>query len=332
MTQRRIFGILGLLALLLLSIAASIFIGTRAISPAEVFATLTQHPEGSDLAAIIFDQRIPRTILAMVVGAAMAISGTLVQGVTRNPLADPGILGITAGAVLFIVSGTYFLHTTGMITQVWLALLGGLLAALAVFGVSAAVGASHGPASLVLVGAAITALSSAITTAIILKDQRSLNEYRFWTAGSVVGRDLDSLAIVAPPLCFAALLALSCGPTLNALGVGEEMARSLGINVNRARLLILGAAVVLAAGAASVAGPLTFVGLIVPHILRPIFGPDHRWLLILAPIAGACLVLIADVLGRLIIRPAELQVGIVLAFVGVPVFIAIIRRRSLVSL
>lgn len=199
MAQRRIFGILGLLALLLLSIAASIFIGTRAISPTEVLATLSQRPEGSDLAAIIFDQRIPRTILAMVVGAAMAISGTLVQGVTRNPLADPGILGITAGAVLFIVSGTYFLQTTGMITQVWLALLGGLVAALAVFGVSAAVGASHGPASLVLVGAAITALSSAITTAIILKDQCSLNEYRFWTAGSVVGRDLDSLAIVAPP-------------------------------------------------------------------------------------------------------------------------------------
>lgn len=332
MPHRRILGILALLILLLLSTAASIFIGTRAISPTEVLATLSQHPEGSDIAAIIFDQRIPRTVMAMVVGAAMAISGTLVQGVTRNPLADPGILGITAGAVLFIVSGTYFLQATGTVTQVWLALLGGLVAALAVFGVSAAVGASHGPASLVLVGAAITALSSAITTAIILKDQRSLNEYRFWTAGSVVGRDLDSLAIVAPPLCLAALLALSCGPTLNALGVGEEMARSLGINVNRARLLILGAAVVLAAGAASVAGPLTFVGLIVPHILRPIFGPDHRWLLVLAPIAGACLVLVADVLGRLIIRPAELQVGIVLAFVGVPVFIAIIRRRSLVSL
>ncbi|GAA1482625.1 iron chelate uptake ABC transporter family permease subunit [Gordonia sinesedis] len=313
--------------------ALSVFIGTRWIEPGQVWDVLVNGRDGGgDIGIIIWDQRIPRTLLAIAVGAALALSGALVQGVTGNPLGDPGVLGISSGAAFGSVLAVFLLGVQTVTGYVWFAVLGAIVAALIVFGIASMGGGGASPLSLVLAGAALSAFFVAGTTAVILNDQASLNQYRFWNAGSLVERDLSILAGVAPLMVIGAIVALACGPALNALAAGADVATALGVRIGLVRTACFLALTMLAATGTAAAGPLAFIGLLVPHIMRHFTGPDHRWLLPACIPAGAALVLVADVIGRVVMRPDEVQVGVILAFIGVPFFVALVRRRQMVKL
>lgn len=330
--RRRLLGLILLAALLLATLAASFVLGARPTSLGEVLPALSTPSATDDISLVVWQLRFPRTLLALCVGAALGLAGALIQGHTRNPLADPGILGISAGASLAVVLGIFILGISAPAEYVWLALAGSAVAAVIVFGASSIGHGAANPMSLILAGAALSAFLTAMTTAITLADQSSLDKMRFWATGSVADRPLDVLWAVLPFLIVGAGIALASTPAMNALALGEDIATSLGIPVALTRLLGIFAITLLAGGGTAAAGPIGFVGLVVPHLARGITGPDHRWLLPYAGLLGAILVLAADIIGRVVARPGELQVGIVLALVGAPFFIFLVRRRKLVSL
>lgn len=331
MTRRRVITLVTAVALMALGVVMSVWVGTRWIDPMQVWTAVTAGPGHSgDINIIIWDQRIPRTLMAIAVGAALAISGALVQGVTGNPLGDPGVLGISNGAAFASVLAVYVLGTQSISSYVWFAFLGAVVAAGLVFGIASVGSGGANPLSLILAGAALSALFIAGTTAVIVNDRASLNQYRFWAAGSLVERDLGILGGVAPLMAVGMVIALACAPALNVMAAGPELATALGVRVGLVRGTCFLALTLLAATATAAAGPIAFLGLVVPHIVRYFTGPDHRWLLWVCIPAGATLMLFADVIGRVIMRPAEVQVGVVLAFIGVPVFVYLVRRRKLV--
>lgn len=331
MTRRRVLTAVIAVVLMVIGSILSLWIGTRTIDPSAVLDALRAGPGGGDdIGIIIWDQRIPRTVLAIAVGAAIAMSGALVQGVTGNPLGDPGVLGINGGAAFASVLAVYLLGVQSVSAYVWFAVLGAIVAAAMVFGAASLGDGGANPLSLVLAGAALSAFFVAATTAVILNDQASLNQYRFWNAGSLVERGLGVLGGVAPLMIVGIVLALACGPSLNVLAAGPELATALGVRVNLIRGTSFVALTLLAASATAAAGPLAFIGLVVPHMVRFFTGPDHRWLLWVCMPAGAALTLYADVIGRVVLRPNEVQVGVVLAFIGVPVYVYLVRRRRMV--
>jgi iron complex transport system permease protein len=259
------------------------------------------------------------------------MAGALIQGHTRNPLADPGLLGVNAGAGFLVVIAIYLLGVTSPLGYVWFALVGAFAAGVFVFTAGSAGRGGPTPVTLALAGAAVTALLTALTSAVILLDVDTLDAYRFWVVGSLAGRDLEVAAQVWWLLATGAALALSSAPALNALSLGEDVARSLGYSVGRTRLIGIVAITLLAGTATAMCGPIAFLGLVVPHVVRSLTGPDYRWLLPCSAVAGAVLLILADVIGRVVVRPGELQVGIVLALVGGPFFIALVRRRALAA-
>lgn len=319
-----------LLALVLLVGAAvlSLVVGSRALPTGDVVRVLLED-DGSQTAAIVRELRLPRTLVGGVVGAALGIAGAQFQALTRNPLADPGLLGVSAGAALAVVSTSTVLGVGGAAGQAWAALLGASAAAVAVYVLAGAGPSGASPLPLLLAGVAMTALLSSLTTVLVLLDADTLEEYRFWQVGSVAGRDVALLEPVLPFLVLGLLLAAATARTLDLLGLGDDLARGLGARVAWGRAGVALAGTLLTAAAVSVAGPLAFVGLVVPHLGRALVGPSARWLLPLCALLGASLLLVSDVLGRVVARPAEVQVGIVLAFVGVPVLVALARRRRL---
>ncbi len=322
---RRVAALGGSLALLAVAFGLSLALGSRAIPVPEVLRVLLA-PDGSDAAAIVRELRLPRSVLALVVGAALGIAGAQLQGLTRNALADPGLLGVSAGAALAVVSTATVLGVGGATGQAWAALLGALGATLAVW-LLAGNRRSTSPLPLVLAGVAVTALLASVTTVLVLLDADTLDEYRFWAVGSVAGRDLSLLAPVAPFLVVGLVLALAGTRTLDLLALGEDLAAGLGARLAWGRAGVLLSATLLTAASVAVAGPLVFVGLVVPHLARGVVGPAHRWLLPLSAILGACLLLVSDVVGRVVARPAEIQVGIITALVGAPFLVALARRR-----
>lgn len=327
----RLLGIAVLLGLLVSAAAASLAIGSLPIPLGEVWHALFS-PSGSTTDEIVRTLRVPRTILGLAVGIALGVAGALIQGHTRNPLADTGLLGINGGAAFFVVLAMQLFGVTSTNQYIWFALLGSLAAGFVVFGIASMGNGNASPLSLALAGAAVTFCLTALTNAVVLLDVTTLDGYRFWVVGSVAGRDLEVFWQVAPFLAVGLVLALANTTSLNVLNLGDDIARSLGskIALNRAVGFV---AVALLAGAATAAcGPIAFVGLVVPHIARAITGPDFRWLVPYAGLLGGLLVVSADVIGRVVVRPAELQVGIVLALVGAPIFVAIVRRRRLVAL
>lgn len=314
------------------AIVLSIFVGTRPLSVAEVATVLVDSSaRHSEIGEIVWGQRLPRTTLGICVGAAMALAGAMIQGHTRNALADPSILGVSSGAAFAVVLIVFAFDNTNIYAQVAAALVGAVVASLIVFSISALSGGLSASTTLILAGAAMTALFTALTTAMILRNRASLNQLRFWNSGALSSVEPSVLAVVAPILFVGAVIALSSAPALNALAIGPDTAQSLGINVPRSRVLGLVAVTLLAGGATCVAGPLAFLGLLAPHAIRALTGPDYRWVLPAAPLAGAGFVLLADVVGRRVIAPAELNAGIVLAAIGAPVFIALVRRRGLIE-
>ncbi|MBV7282080.1 iron ABC transporter permease [Corynebacterium sp. TAE3-ERU30] len=336
MRLRRLAG-LGFLGLLLLaSVVTSLFFGARTIPFAAVSDSLQAWlggrgvPSGVDPidAQVIRELRAPRTLLGIAVGLALGAAGAIIQGLTRNPLADPGILGISPGASLAVVLSFAVLGPQSIYATAGWAFVGAGLATLAIFTVAALGGGRINPLTLILGGAALSAVLNSITGSMVLFSDAHLNVLRLWTVGSIAGRSMDFVTTAAPILVLLAFAASAIGPTLNLLNLGDDAARALGANPERSRAIGMVLIALLAGVATSVAGPIGFAALIVPHIARTITGPDYRWIIPYSALCGAVLLLSADVVGRVIARPGELEVGIVLAFVGAPFFIAIMARKK----
>ena len=329
--RRRVLVIVGLLVVLAAVAVASMLLGSNRIGVDRVLDGLTRSGSSTD-EAIVWGSRIPRTFIGAAVGAALGIAGLLMQGHTRNPLADPGLFGVSSGAGLAVVIGVYVFGVTSTGATVWFALVGAVVASVVVFSVTIAGSGTASPVPLALAGAAVSALLGALTSFVVLTDQDSLDAYRLWVVGSLAARHLDVLGAVWPFLVAGLVLAVLNVRALDALGLGTDLAKGLGENIVVARLVGLGGITLLAAGATAAAGPIGFVGLTVPHVARALVGTGHRWTLPVSALVGASLVLLADVVGRLVGGFAEVEVGIVLAVIGGPVFVAVARRRSLVSL
>ncbi|WP_224389732.1 iron ABC transporter permease [Pseudonocardia sp. ICBG1293] len=327
--RRRRLAAAGLATALLAVAALGLLVGARPLAPGFVLDVLTGSVDRTTPEALVVTEvRLPRTVLAVLAGAALGVAGVLAQGMTRNPIAEPGILGLNTGAALAVVLGIAVLGVDTLTGYVWFGFAGAAVAAVVVAGV-AGIGRrpSVSPATLALAGAALAAGLQSITTLFLLTDPQAFDDYRFWQVGSVAGRDLGIAAQAAPFVVAGLLLALTCGPRLNALALGDDVARSFGraVGVDRA---VCGVALVVLAGAATAdAGPIAFLGLAVPHLVRRLAGTDHRVVLPLAALAGPVLLLAADVLGRVLAPPGEVQACVVTAVVGAPLFVALVRRR-----
>jgi len=340
--RRRRTGLLVLLVLMTLGVVASVAIGSRTIALSGTYDALVHAlgcaggpfacPAESTIEEIVRGYRVPRTALALIAGLALGATGALIQGYTRNPLADAGLLGLNAGAAFLGALSVYLFGFTEPEQYVWFAMAGALVAGVIVFSASSIGGGKAGPLSLVLAGAAVTAFLQAMTQAVVLFDATVLDTYRFWVVGTVAGRDAAVFWQVLPFITVGALMALAAAPGLNLLGLGDDVARGLGVNVERSRAFGLTAVVLLCGAATAAVGPIAFLGLVVPHIARRFTGPDHRWLIPYSALIGAVLLLFADTLGRVVTRAGEIQVGVMLAILGAPYFIALVRRRKVVSL
>ncbi|WP_432077116.1 FecCD family ABC transporter permease [Streptomyces wuyuanensis] len=317
-------------ALLLVGLL-SVWVGTRGI-PFSATWSLLWWPDGSEASVIIHDYRVPRTLLGLLVGAALGLSGALMQSLTRNPLADPGLLGVSLGASSGVVVAIAFLGVGSVLGYVWFAFLGAALASVLVYVLGSFGRSLATPDRLVVAGAAVTAVLFALNYAVLLLHPRAFDQFRFWTAGALAGRNIDVVLIVLPFVVVGLLLALGLAPALNALAMGDQMGRALGVHVGRSRVLGLVAVILLCGAATAAAGPIGFVGLVVPHVARFVVGTDQRWVLAYSMLFAPVLLLGADVLGRMLGAPGEIEVGIVTAFLGAPLFIALCRRRKLVML
>lgn len=327
----RTAGLLVAVAALALVTLLSVWLGTRGIPFSETWHVLW-HNDGSTTAAIIHAHRIPRTVLGIVVGAALGLSGALMQALTRNPLADPGLLGVSLGASSGVVIGIAFLGVGTVLGHAWFAFAGAAIASVIVYSLAVTGRGLASPDRLVLAGAALTAVLYAFNSAVLLLYPRAFQEFRFWTVGSLAGRDLSVVTALGPFIAAGAVIALLLGRALNALALGDEFGRALGARVAQTRILGAIAVTLLCGAATAAAGPIWFVGLAVPHMARLVVGPDQRWVLAYSLVLAPVLLVASDILGRILGAPGELQVGIVTAFVGAPVFIALCRRRRLASL
>lgn len=305
------------------AVLLSLVAGGRPTTPLEVWQALAG---GADAyTTTVVESRIPRTVMGIVAGAALALAGTLMQGVTRNPLADPGLLGVNAGAAAAVVTATALLGPTSVAATVWWALPGALAAGLAAYAVGSR-GGDGGMVRLVLAGAVVSAVLTAYVQAVALSMPEVFDSYRYWVVGSLAGRGYDVVLSVLPVIAAGVVLALLVMGGLNALALGEEAAVATGANTTWTRTAGLVAATLLAAGATAAAGPIAFVGLAVPHIVRALAGVDFRAQVPFSLLVGPTLLLVADVLGRTVVRPTELMVGVVTAFVGSPVLLYVVRR------
>jgi ABC-type Fe3+-siderophore transport system permease subunit len=329
---RRLATLLLLLGLVVAAALASIAVGTRSIGLGDVWRSLLDSDLTTEDAVIVRQLRVPRTILGLLVGLALGIAGALMQGHTRNPLGDPGLLGVTAGASLAVVVAISVFGLTTPSGYVWFAFAGALAGTVLVYAIGSAGRGGATPLSLALAGAALSALMYALVRAVLVSDQQTLDSFRFWVVGSLAGRGADVAWQVGPFIAIGLVLALVNAPALNLLGLGEDVARGLGQRIWLARVVGLVAITLLCGAATAACGPIAFVGLVVPHMVRVLTGPDHRWLLPCSGLLGAALLLGADVIGRVVARPGELQVGIVLALVGAPFFIALVRRTRAAGL
>lgn len=318
------------LALLGLLLAASLALGSRALPLPDVIGALVS-PDSSVASVIVWELRLPRALAALLVGAALAVAGVLMQALTRNPLAEPGLLGVNSGAALAVVSGAATLGITSLSGRLWLACAGAACAALLVgwIGLGRRTPSTDPHAHLLLTGLALSACASAMTGSITIFNSSAFDSHRFWVVGSLAERTYEQVGAVAPLIGLGLLLSLVVLKPLDALLMGEDAAAALGVPVSQVRLLTLLAITLLCGGATALAGPIGFVGLVVPHTLRLLVGTSIKRLLPLSLIFGPVLVLASDVIGRLVLAPAELEVGIVTALVGAPVLLALVlgRRR-----
>jgi iron complex transport system permease protein len=305
---------------------ASVAFGVRDVALDDIFAGLAGDTSGVAQAAVV--ARLPRTALAVLVGAALAMSGAAMQAVTRNPLADPGILGVSGGAALAVVIGIAFFGMSDPYAFIAASIIGAAGAAVFVYTVGSLGRGGATPLKLALAGAASSAAFMSLVSAVLLPRVDLLETFRFWQIGGVGGATWDRIATIAPVLALGAVVTLVCARGMNSLALGDDVATGLGEHVLRTRLVSSAGAVILCGAATAIAGPIAFVGLIIPHLCRLLVGTDHRWLLPFSAVAGAALLVAADVVGRLIARPDEIEVGILTALLGAPFFIWIVRRQK----
>lgn len=312
------------LALLAAAVVLSVFVGAQALAPGEIVAAL--RGAGDELAGGIVEARVDRTIVAVVVGACVAVAGAVLQGLTRNPIAEPGILGLNSGAALLVVIGIRAGVLTSVTGYLWTALLGVILTGALVYAITLTVPLRRQPMTTALGGTAIMAATSSIMVGLLVSDDGALDVFRHWQVGSVAGKEATLLWPVAPFVLVGLALTLTSGRTLNTMALGDDLARALGQRVLLARGGALLGALLLTAAACAVAGPIAFVGLAVPHLVRLVSGPDHRRILLGSLLGGPALLLLADTLGRVVTPPSEVQVGVMTAVIGAPVLILVARR------
>jgi iron complex transport system permease protein len=317
--------------LLLLVCVLSLTVGARPVPPATLVDALLRF-DLADGDHLVVQSRVPRTLTGLAVGAALGLAGAAMQGVARNPLADPGILGVNAGAALVVVIGLYAFGITTPAGYVWFAFAGAAVAALTVYAVASLGREGATPVKLALAGAAFSAALASVMNAVLVVSRQTLDQFRFWQVGSLAGSGLGDLASVLPFVVVGVVATLAMGRALNGLALGDDLARGLGQRVGRTRAMTAVGVVLLVGSATALAGPIGFVGLVVPHAVRALVGGDYRWVLPLSGLLAPFLLLSADVVGRVVAPPGEVQAGIMTAVVGAPVFIALVRRRGVGSL
>ncbi|GIJ44989.1 iron ABC transporter permease [Virgisporangium aliadipatigenens] len=326
----RLLGLIGVLAALVVVCLLSIAVGSRAIPLGDVWHALFS-PSGTDTDTVVRELRIPRTVLGLLAGAALGLAGCIMQVLTRNPLSDPGLFGINQGAAAAIVIGITLFGVTGPAALVWFAFAGAVVATVLVYGVSTG-NSGASAARFVLAGIAVQYVLVGLNQALQLADRAALDRYRFWIIGSLANRDPEQLYVLGPVIGAGMLLALALAPGFNAMALGDDTARALGAHVGRTKILGLLAVILLCGAATAACGPIAFIGLMIPQIVRTLVGVDHRWVLPMSMLAAPVLLIGGDVVGRVINRPQEVQVGIITDVVGGLVFIFLIRRRRTAQL
>ncbi len=331
-SKNRIFiGLIIEVSFVVLSLFLSISYGSKNIPMTDIIGYF----EGSlsdDFFRAVIAARIPRTVFGLLAGAALGVSGALMQSITRNPIADPSILGVNTGAALFVVIGIAFLNVTSGIRLIGLSFTGALLTALFVYGIASVGYGGANSLKLALAGAAVSTALGALVNTIMLPDSQVMKQFRFWQVGSISGATWEDIRLIAPFLVIGIICAVICASPLNAMALGDEMAVSLGVKVGVVRLFAALAGVLLCACVTALAGPIGFVGLMLPHVFRQLFSGDLRVVIPMSAIGGAGLLTFSDVLGRVLGRPGELEVGIITAIVGAPVFIWIVCRTKTKSI
>lgn len=328
-TTRRAAGLLASVVLLAVVAAASIAIGAKPIPLDQVWDGLF-HYSGDKTDVVIRDVRVPRTLLGLLVGIGLGLAGAVMQALTRNPLADPGLLGVNAGASAAVVSAISFLGVTSLTGYVWFALLGAAVASVVVYVIGGSRGAT--PVRLALAGTATYSALFGYVYAVQLLDTAALDKMRFWTVGSLASANMTVVGQVAPFLLTGLVLALGLARPLNAISLGDDTARALGARLATTRVLAMITTTLLCGAATAACGPIAFVGLMVPHMVRALTGPDMRWIMPYAATLSPVLLLGSDIIGRIVVRPSELQVGVVTTLIGGPVFIYLVRRRRMAQL
>ncbi|MFF3619903.1 FecCD family ABC transporter permease [Streptomyces sp. NPDC002467] len=308
-------------------VCASLAIGTKAVPLSDVLAAISGSDAGD--AVVVRELRMPRTFLGLLVGLSLGAAGAVAQDITRNPLGDPGLIGISAGGSFAVAASIGMLGLTSSYQYIWFAFLGGALAGLIAYAVGGTGYGGATPAKLALAGAAVTVLLDAGTNTLVLLDVRTLDQYRFWAVGSLAGRDSELGVQLLPFVVVGLVLAIGLSGRLNALALGDDLASSLGTPVKSTRALGALAVVLLTGAAVAAAGPVTFIGLVVPHVVRAFTGPDARWLVPCSALGGASLMLAADVVGRMVARPGELEAGVVTALLGAPFLALLVKRGKL---
>ncbi|MER6181862.1 iron ABC transporter permease [Streptomyces sp. NPDC001652] len=331
--RRRVVGLGMLVTVLVIAGVVSLAVGARALSPAEVWHGLFAAPESdrrlTEIRLIVETVRVPRTVLAIVAGVALGVGGALIQGYTRNPIADTGLLGVNAGASFAVVSVIALFGFTDPFQYVWFAFLGAAVSGVVVFGLASIGRGAGNPLTLALAGQGIAVFLAAMTTAISLSDQAALNALRYWNAGSLAGVGFDVIWPVTAFIAVGLVLALITLPAINLLNLGDDVARGLGVNIALSRTVGIAAITLLAGAATAACGPIAFLGLMVAHVARYLTGPDYRWLVPYAGLLGAIVLLVCDIVGRLVVRPGELDAGVVVSLLGAPFFAALVWRGKL---
>lgn len=333
--RRRVVGLGALVLVLVAAGAVSLAVGARALSPGEVWHALFAAPESdqrlTEIRLIVETVRVPRTVLAIVAGVALGVGGALIQGYTRNPIADTGLLGVNSGASFAVVTVIAVFGLSDPFQYLWFAFLGAAVSGVVVFGLASIGRGAGNPLTLALAGQGVTVFLAAMTTAIALSDQKSLNALRFWNAGSVAGVGFGVIWPVTGFIAAGLVLALITLPALNLLNLGDDVARGLGVNIALSRTIGITAITLLAGAATAACGPIAFLGLMVAHVARYLTGPDYRWLVPYAGLLGAIVLLVCDIAGRLVVRPSELDAGVVVALLGAPFFAALVWRGKFKS-
>ncbi len=310
---------------------ASLAFGARYIDFPDVMKALFR-PDHTSFTAMVVRERIPRTVFGMIAGASLGVSGALMQAITRNPIADPSILGVNTGASLFVVSGIAFFHISSAGQYIWFALAGAAVTAAFVYGIGSIGHGGATPIKLALAGAATSAALSSLVSAVILPRTEVMNAFRFWQVGSVSGANWEGIASVSPFLILGLVIGILATPALNALALGDDIATGLGVRTGIVRIVSAIAGVLLCGATTALAGPIGFVGLMIPHTMRLLCGPNMRYIVPMSAVGGAILLTISDIVGRVLGGPGELEAGIVTAFFGAPILIIIAKRAKVRSI